>query len=154
MMFNASLSKSPILLALHSSTESLGVAVLDSRKPIDSRNSATFELVRELSNDLLSCVDQLLPTAEWSKIGRIAVAIGPGGFTGTRLTVILARTLAQQLNCHLDGISSFALMAPRMALKLPEEQRREAFWLSKNLPRRGTLGGKYKLQINQGQKRL
>ena len=43
------------------------------------------------------------------------VATGPGGFTGTRLTVVLARTLAQQLQIPLHGFGSFLPMAHRLA---------------------------------------
>jgi tRNA threonylcarbamoyl adenosine modification protein YeaZ len=41
----------------------------------------------------------------------VAVAKGPGGFTGTRIGVVTARTLAQQLQVPLFGISSLAAMA-------------------------------------------
>ncbi len=135
----------PLLLALHSSSDTLGVAVLDSRDPQATRLSATFPLGRGLANSLISCVKELLPLESWRQLGRLAVAIGPGGFTGTRLTLVMARTLAQQLNCPLHGVSSFALMAPRLASSLPPGQHKEPFWVLKHLPRRGTVAGRYKL---------
>ncbi len=140
---------SPFLLALHSSSEQLGVAVMDIRDPLDSKSSATFQVGRELSKNLLSCVEELLPISLWKQLGRLAVATGPGGFTGTRLTVVMARTLAQQLDCQLDGISSFALMAPRLALSLPLEKVLQPFWIVQALNRRGTIGGLYQLQLSQ-----
>ncbi len=136
----------PYLMALHSSSDCLGVAVLDCREPIKSRRSATFQVGRQLSNSLLSCVAEILPIADWAQIGRLAVATGPGGFTGTRLTVVMARTLAQQLGCYLDGVSSFALMAPRLVLELPENQRKQPFWIVQPLPRRGVIGGCYQMK--------
>ncbi len=135
-----------LLLALHSSSETLGVAVLDCRDPKTSLRSSTFPMGRGLSNSLFSCVEELLPSASWPHLARLAVATGPGGFTGTRLTVVMARTLAQQLGCSLDGVSSFALMAPRLATELSYEQKEQPFWIVKPMQRRGTLAGRYLLQ--------
>ena len=140
-----------LLLVLHSSSQSLGVATLDLCKPLTSQCSEVFPVGRNLTNVLFDCVQELLPASRWTEICRLAVAIGPGGFTGTRLTVTMARTLAQQLDCPLDGISSFALMAPRLSESLSEEQRQYPFWLVRHLPRRGMLGGRYWLNRKTGQ---
>jgi tRNA threonylcarbamoyladenosine biosynthesis protein TsaB len=125
------------LLALHSSSQVLGVGVrpLGPDGPARQR-SAAFPLGRALANDLLGCVEELLPAEQWPQLGRLAVATGPGGFTGTRLTVVLARTLAQQLHLPLDGFSSFLLVARRLALHQPT-------WLTQELPRRGVVAGLY-----------
>jgi tRNA threonylcarbamoyl adenosine modification protein YeaZ len=83
----------------------------------------------------------LLPACQWGRLGRLAVATGPGGFTGTRLTVVFARTLAQQLAIPLDGFSSFLLMAHRLrGLGTVGDER---FWLVQELPRRGVVAGCY-----------
>jgi len=55
---------------------------------------------------------QELPAARRWPLGRAAVATGPGGITAPRLTVLLARTLAQQLQLSLDGFHSFLLSRP------------------------------------------
>lgn len=123
------------LLALHSSTAELGVGL----RRLDGSGEdriATFPLGRALANRLLSCVEEVLPAADWPALGRLAVATGPGGFTGTRLTVVFARTLAQQLLLPLDGVSSFLLVARRLALQSPT-------WLVQELPRRGLVAGLY-----------
>ncbi len=123
------------LLALHSSSAELGVGV----RRLDGGGSdriASFPLGRDLSNQLLSCVEQVLPPAHWPELGRLAVATGPGGFTGTRLTVVMARTLAQQLQLPLDGVGSFLLVARRLGLNEPT-------WLVQELPRRGLVAGLY-----------
>jgi tRNA A37 threonylcarbamoyladenosine modification protein TsaB len=70
------------------------------------------------------------------------VATGPGGFTATRVTVVLARTLAQQLAIPLDGISSFHLMARRL-FREAEESPVVPFWLVQELPRHGLVAGLY-----------
>lgn len=128
------------LLALHSSGETLGVALQRLGEP-GPPQLAAFPLGRALSNDLFRCVEAVLPAEEWSQLARLAVATGPGGFTGTRLTVTLARTLAQQLALPLDGVGSFLLMARRM-LRQPEPLA-EPFWLVQELPRRGLVAGLY-----------
>ncbi len=123
------------LLALHSSSEVLGVGVQHGVEPAMGR-SAAFPLGRRLANELLPCVEQVLPAAEWTALGRLMVATGPGGFTGTRLTVVLARTLAQQLAIPLHGVSSFLLVAARHGIQEPT-------WVVQELPRRGHVAGRY-----------
>ena len=134
------------LLAMHSSSETLGVASLDCFDPEKSLKSKTFSIGRNLSNNLLSCIEQLLPKKSWANLARLAVATGPGGFTSTRLTVVMARTLAQQVNCHLDGISSFSLMAPRIVAACSPQEKNKPFWILKHLHRRGDVGGKYQVR--------
>ncbi len=130
------------LLALHSSSESLGVGLQRLGAPAPER-LATFPLGRSLSNGLFDALESVLPASAWPHLGRLAVATGPGGFTGTRLTVVLARTLAQQLALPLDGISSFRLMARRL-LTGPEPPGDDGpFWLVQELPRRGVVAGLY-----------
>ena len=141
-------SNGHLILALHSCSETLGIAMLDLRAPEKSLISSTFPIGRSLSNNILNCLGELIPASHLHEICRLSVAIGPGGFTGTRITVVLARTLAQQLGCNLDGVSSFALMAPRLANQLQPFQQNKPFWIIKNLPRRGLIAGKYRVNNN------
>lgn len=131
----------PWLLALHSSSDTLGVG-LQRLGAADPPTLAAFPLGRALSNRLIDCVEAVLPAGQWSRLGRLAVATGPGGFTGTRLTVVFARTLAQQLALPLDGISSFRLVA-RRRLAAGQATAAAQFWLAQDLPRRGTVAGHY-----------
>ena len=128
------------LLALHSSSETLGVG-LQRLGGAEPPQLAAFPLGRGLSGSLLPCVESVLPASGWRQLGRIAVAIGPGGFTGTRLTVTMARTLAQQLALPLDGVGSFALIARRL-LRGGQVSGR-AFWVVQALPRRGLVAALY-----------
>ena len=129
------------LLALHSSGEGLGVGLQPLGDPEVEPRLASFALGRGLSGALLTCVESVLPADQWPHLGRLAVATGPGGFTSTRLTVVMARTLAQQLSLPLDGVSSFLLMAARLAPPGPDP-----FWIGQVLPRRGTVAGLYGLE--------
>ncbi|MEX0588776.1 MAG: tRNA (adenosine(37)-N6)-threonylcarbamoyltransferase complex dimerization subunit type 1 TsaB [Cyanobium sp.] len=127
------------VLALHSSSDVLGVGVYWPAEHPGAEASTqlcAFPLGRSLSNQLLSCVEQLLPAEQWPQLTRLAVATGPGGFTGTRLTVVLARTLAQQLQLPLDGVCSFLLVARRLGIQEPT-------WLVQELSRRGVVAGLY-----------
>lgn len=124
-----------LLLALHSSGSQLGVGLrrLDGSSPDRIALSAAG---RGLVNGLLERVEAVCPAQQWPQLRRLAVAIGPGGFTGTRLTVVLARTLAQQLQVPLDGVGSLLLVARRLAPSGP-------LWLAQELPRRGLVAGLY-----------
>ena len=134
------------LLAMHSSSETLGLAVRDAEDPTGETRTLSRPMGRQLTNGLIPAVEELLPRAEWASIGRLAVSTGPGGFTGTRLTVVMARTLAQQLGCPLHGVSSFALMAARLSVGLPADKALEPFSIVQTLPRRGRVAGRYRLR--------
>ncbi len=134
------------LLALHSSGEGFGVGVLPWPAPdplLSQMRLEHFATGRDLSNRLLPCLESVLPAHEWPRLRRLAVAIGPGGFTSTRLTVVLARTLAQQADLPLDGISSFLLIARRLCCCA--QPPTAPFWLVQDLPRRGRVAGLYGL---------
>ena len=138
-------SNSKYLLALHSCTESFGIAIKDTENPEKIIESKVFNIGRSLSNKLFSCIETILPRNFWKHIIRISVVKGPGGFTSTRLTISMARTMAQQIGCSLDSMSSFHLMAPRLYKDLDGSQILNPFWIEDVLPRRGVLAGKYQL---------
>lgn len=92
-------------LAIHTTTSDLGLAL--SNFQTDSR-SQVWELNRELSSHLHLYLTEFLQPQRWSDLRFLAVAKGPGGYTGTRIGVVTARTLAQQLNIPLFAVSSLA----------------------------------------------
>ncbi len=61
-----------------------------------------------MSTHLHQHLNDFLSPQQWGDLAFIAVARGPGGFTGTRIGVVTARTLAQQLNIPLVAISTLA----------------------------------------------
>ena len=139
----------PLLLALHSCSDRFGMALLDPAQPGAEPLVQVHSDGRGLSNSLISRVQALLPPERWPQLQGLAVATGPGGFTGTRLSVVMARTLAQQLDCPLLGVSSYALMAPRLESQLLASNQGQPFWITQELPRRGVVGGQY--QVTSGQ---
>ena len=145
---NLSKNEPRFLLALHSSTETLGIGLTDlnSQKPIFKKS--TIKIGKDLSKYLFSSIERIFPSISWNQIAMLTVATGPGGFTGTRLTIVFARTIAQQLKCQIEGVSSFKLMAYRLIKKLNENEVEKPFWIKQNLKHRGIVAGKYKLMKN------
>ncbi|BCX11870.1 MAG: tRNA (adenosine(37)-N6)-threonylcarbamoyltransferase complex dimerization subunit type 1 TsaB [Thermosynechococcus sp.] len=81
----------------------------------------TWPLGRELASQLHPCLGELMGRYTWAKLGAIAIGCGPGSFTGTRLGVVTARILAQQLEVPLLGLSSLGTMAWHYRNALLEE---------------------------------
>ena len=79
------------------------------------------------------------------KINKLSVSIGPANFNASRLIVVLARTISQQINCPLDSFSSFEIMAKRLASKNNILKNKKSFWIYKKLKRKGLIAGKYEI---------
>lgn len=95
-------------LALHTSSPALGLAIGSNAEDVRCQ---TWDLGRDTSNYLHPYLRDFLRPHTWQDLGWIAVANGPGGFTGTRLGVVTARTLGQQLDIPVFTISSLAAIA-------------------------------------------
>ncbi len=115
-------------LALHSSTPELGLAIACSDKLSASwlepdtinqnrgyldhaKRSSVWDLGRETSNLLHTYILDFIAPQTWQELAWVAVAHGPGGFTGTRLAVVTAKTIGQQLQIPVYGISNLAAVA-------------------------------------------
>jgi tRNA threonylcarbamoyl adenosine modification protein YeaZ len=98
----------PYGLALHTTSSQLGLAV--SNFEGDTRFS-TWDLGRDLSSHLHQYLTEFIAPQTWSDLSFIAVAKGPGSFTSTRIGIVTARTLAQQLDIPLFAISTLAAVA-------------------------------------------
>ncbi|MFP4133408.1 MAG: tRNA (adenosine(37)-N6)-threonylcarbamoyltransferase complex dimerization subunit type 1 TsaB [Halothece sp.] len=90
-------------LALHTTSPQLGLALSDFYQ---EKKIATWELGRDLSTQLHIILQDFLAPYQWWDLALIAVAKGPGSFTGTRMGMATARTLAQQLEIPLFAIST------------------------------------------------
>lgn len=95
-------------LALHTTTPQLGIALNNFAG--DYRHQI-WDLGRDLSSSLHQYLQEILWPQTWQDIQFIAVAKGPGGFTGTRIGVVTARILGQQLDLPVYGISTLSAIA-------------------------------------------
>lgn len=104
-------------LAIHTSSPELGLALRDVEGTTE--RSQVWPLGRDLTAYLHDCLADFIQPYAWSDLAYLAVAKGPGGFTGTRIGVVVARTLAQQLQIPLFGVSSLAAIAQSHLLTHP-----------------------------------
>lgn len=95
-------------LALHTTSPQLGLAIGNFAG--DTRSS-TWDLGLDLSTYLHQYLREFLQPQTWQDLEFIAVAKGPGSFTATRIGLVTARTLAQQLDIPLFAISSLEAVA-------------------------------------------
>ncbi|MEA5536505.1 tRNA (adenosine(37)-N6)-threonylcarbamoyltransferase complex dimerization subunit type 1 TsaB [Crocosphaera sp. XPORK-15E] len=95
-------------LALHTTSSQLGLSLSDFAQETYTK---TWEVDRELSNYLHQYLLDFIAPKTWQDFKFIAVAKGPGSFTSTRIGMVTARTLSQQLNIPLFGVSTLAAFA-------------------------------------------
>ncbi len=105
-------------LALHTTSPQLGLA-LSNFQGLEKRQ--TWDLDRDLSSHLHSLLQAFIAPQTWSDFALIAVAKGPGRFTGTRIGMATARTLAQQLQIPLFAISTLSAIAHYYKTQNPEQ---------------------------------
>lgn len=98
------------ILAVDTSTEVAGIALLDGRQV---RFSHRFLHRMDLSQRLLPSLQWLLQDAgvALSEIDALGAGLGPGSFTGVRIGVTTMKTLAQVNALPIAGISTLAVMA-------------------------------------------
>ena len=103
----------------------------------------------DLCNNLINDLNKFISKENLQKINKLSVSIGPANFNASRLIVVLARTISQQINCPLDSFSSFEIMAKRIASKNNIFINKKSFWIYKKLKRKGFIAGKYEICHNE-----
>jgi tRNA threonylcarbamoyladenosine biosynthesis protein TsaB len=101
-----------MILALETGGELASLALLEERVVVAER---AFRHRMALSRDLLPQMDSLLAQAgvDWPDIEAVAVGLGPGSYTGLRIGVVTAKSLAWSAGKPVIGIPSLAaLVAP------------------------------------------
>jgi len=102
---------SPLILGFDTSLMALSVAVVQGPEVLANR---TVEGVRDHAERLPGLIDEMIDEAgkAFSDISRIAVTVGPGGFSGLRVGLAHARGMALVLGCPVIGIGTLeALVA-------------------------------------------
>ncbi len=95
-------------LAIHTTSSELGLAVSNFSSDLRSK---VWDLGRSLSTHLHYHLAEYIQPQTWTDLEFVAVAKGPGSFTSTRIGVVTARTIAQQLDIPLFAISSLEAIA-------------------------------------------
>lgn len=73
-------------------------------------NSQIFEAIQyEGNNNHTTTIYEHLSKIEFNKIKEIYVTAGPGSYTGVRIGVLVAKTLAQEINAKLFKINTLNL---------------------------------------------
>ena len=103
----------------------------------------------DLCNNLINDLNKFISKENLQKINKLSVSIGPANFNASRLIVVLARTISQQINCPLDRFSTFEIMAKRIASKNNIFRNKKSFWIYKKLKRKGFIAGKYEICHNE-----
>ena len=131
-------------LVIHSTDNSFGFGY---RKKDNIKSDELFikKFDNDLCNNLINDLYKFISKENLQKINKLSVSIGPANFNASRLIVVLARTISQQINCPLDSFSSFEIMAKRIASKNNIFRNKKSFWIYKKLKRKGLIAGKYEI---------
>ena len=136
------------ILVIHSTDNSFGFGYRKNNN-LESDELFIKKFDKDLCNNLISDFNKFISKENLQKVNKISVSIGPANFNASRLIVVLARTLSQQINCPLDSFSSFEIMAKRIASQNNIFTEKQSFWIYKKLKRKGFIAGKYEICYNK-----
>ncbi len=118
-----------LILAFDTSVAHVAAALLSGDTVLVKKTEA---MAKGQAERLFPLLEEVLAEGgvTWSDLTAIGVGIGPGNFTGIRISVSAARGLALSLNIPAVGVSSFeaqAIDAPRPILSLVDARRDQVF---------------------------
>jgi tRNA threonylcarbamoyladenosine biosynthesis protein TsaB len=99
-----------VILGIDTATPSTAAALWSPDHTVERRDDPQPGSRPAHASRLLALIEEVLE-GDWSVVERIAVGIGPGGFTGLRLGIATARALSQARDLPLVGVSSLAALA-------------------------------------------
>ena len=135
-------------LAIHSTDNSFGFGYRKNNN-LGADEFFIKKFDNDLCNNLINDFNKFISKENLEKVTKISVSIGPANFNASRLIVVLARTIAQQIICPLNGFSTFEIMAKRIASKNNIFTNKKSFWIYKKLKRKGFIAGKYEILHNE-----
>ena len=100
------------VLAFDTSSKALSLAILEDKQVLAE---TMINIKKNHSITLMPAIDFLMSSLDLTPkdLDRIVVAEGPGSYTGLRIAVATAKTLAHTLNIELVGMSSLLALVPR-----------------------------------------
>jgi tRNA threonylcarbamoyladenosine biosynthesis protein TsaB len=103
------------ILAMDTSTASMSIAIVENGQLVLESH---IHAERNHSLHLMPMIQELIQSAgmKLSDLSGLAVGVGPGSYTGVRIGVTAAKTLAWTLKLPLIGVSSLEAMALGAAL--------------------------------------
>jgi len=101
-----------VILGIDTATSATAAAVWGPDGPErEARDDPAAGERPQHASRLLALIEEVLEGTGWEAIERIAVGVGPGGFTGLRHGISTARALAQGRGLPLAGVSSLEALA-------------------------------------------
>ncbi|MGL5917136.1 MAG: tRNA (adenosine(37)-N6)-threonylcarbamoyltransferase complex dimerization subunit type 1 TsaB, partial [Culicoidibacterales bacterium] len=97
-------------LTIDTSTSFFAAALVENGQAIGQKS---FEVQRDHSSFAMPAIVELFDQAQWqlADIEQIVVTQGPGSYTGIRIGVTIAKTLAFAKNIALVGVSTLHVLA-------------------------------------------
>ena len=134
------------ILAIETVAAAGSIALLDDDQVVDESESRHHAAAHRRWR---TGIAELLKRAGWrpTDVELVAVAIGPGSFTGLRIGVTTAKAFAYAVGCQVVGVNSLAAVASRASRELPkisaaiDAQRGELFVADFTRLSDGTLSG-------------
>jgi tRNA threonylcarbamoyladenosine biosynthesis protein TsaB len=123
-----------VLLAFDTATAAVTVALHDGERVVAS--STTVDAMRH--GELLAPAVTALLDEAWIRphdVTAVAVGVGPGPFTGLRVGLVTARTMALALSIPVYGVCTLDVLAAGCGLDEPfvvatDARRKEVYWAS------------------------
>ena len=119
-----------LILAFDTATDAATVALVQDGDVLGERRSRAARILKD--------IEELLAEAglEADDVDAIAVGTGPGSYTGLRMGLVTARTLAVSLDVPVAGVSTLAALAAGApgAVPLIDAKRQEVFTLAGGEP--------------------
>ena len=136
-----------IILAIDTSTDAVSVAINNSKQLLASAHVTSDRRHAELLAPMILsvCTQADISVRE---VDVVAVDIGPGLFTGMRVGIASAKTIAQVLDVPVVGVSSLDILArsvtttQRVVLSTIDARRGELYWSMYRNDIRSSIEGK------------
>jgi tRNA threonylcarbamoyladenosine biosynthesis protein TsaB len=108
------------ILALDTSLGAVSACVLDTKQDVVLARE-TIEMDRGHAEALLPLIDRVMAQVDggFSTLGRVAVTVGPGSFTGIRIGISAARAFGLACEVPVVGVSTLAALAAPLMKQEP-----------------------------------